>query len=130
DFYRYFIGRPDQSVNLSQTIKYSSHQAEISRRICTLYDLSTIENKKLRKLMERECNFLITIAVCFLRFQEDGVGEKQYKELWESIKEGNPKLYRKLRHFSLAGAASIPGKFGRIITIGGYHVAHRLVKFN
>ncbi|MDE5630383.1 MAG: glycosyltransferase [Bacilli bacterium] len=130
DFYRYFIGRPDQSVQISQTKKYSHHQVEVSRRICNLYDLSTIEDKKLRKIMQRECDLVVTIAVCFSRLKKDEEGEKQYKELWKSIKEGNPKLYKRLRYFSLAAAVSIPGRFGRMITIGGYNFAHNLVKFN
>ena len=117
DFYRYFIGRPDQSVQISQTKKYSHHQVEVSRRICNLYDLSTIGDKKLRKIMQRECDLVVTIAVCFSRLKKDEEGEKQYKELWESIKEGNPKLYKRLRYFSFASSVIIQCRFGRMINI-------------
>ncbi len=55
--------------------------------------------------------------------------KKQYKELWKSIKENNPKLYKRLI-FSKAGVCAIPGKFGRFIAIKGYRFAHSLVKFN
>lgn len=130
DLYRYYIGRADQSVQESQMIKRSSHQVLVSEKICTAYDLTEIENKKLRKLMTRECIFLMTIGVVFSRLAFNKEGEKQYKELWKSVKEKNPKLYRRIRYFSMATFVSIPGKLGRQIMKLGYRFAHSLVNFN
>ena len=130
DLYRYYIGRADQSVQESQMIKRSSHQVLVSERVCTAYDLIKIENKKLRKLMTRECIFLMTIGVVFSRLAFNKEGEKQYKELWKSVKEKNPKLYRRMRYFSMATFVSIPGKLGRQIMKLGYRFAHSLVNFN
>ncbi len=130
DLYRYYIGRADQSVQESQMIKRSSHQVLVSERVCTAYDLTEIENKKLRKLMTRECIFLMTIGVVFSRLAFNKEGEKQYKELWKSVKEKNPKLYRRMRYFSMATWVSIPGKLGRQIMKLGYRFAHSLVNFN
>lgn len=130
DLYRYYIGRADQSVQESQMIKRSSHQVLVSERVCTAYDLSEIKNKKLRKLMTRECIFLITIGVVFSRLAFTKEGEKQYKELWKSVKEKNPKLYRRMRYFSMAIWVSIPGTLGRWIMKLGYRFAHSLVNFN
>lgn len=45
DFYRYFIGRPDQSVQDAQLIKRSSHQVQVSRTVCNKYDLDTVKVK-------------------------------------------------------------------------------------
>lgn len=130
DFYRYFIGRPDQSVDQAQLIKRSSHQVMVSELVCNKYDLDTIEDKKLRKMMQRECTFLMTIGVVFSRLAKNEEGEKQYKELWACVKEGNPKLYKKIRYTSMATCVSFPGKLGRFICNQGYLLAHRLVKFN
>lgn len=130
DFYRYFIGRPDQSVQDAQLIKRSSHQVQVSRAVCNKYDLDTVESKKLRKMMERECIFLMTIGIVFSRLAYTEEGEKQYKELWEDVKKGNPKLYKKMRHFTMASLVSFRGRLGRFISIAGYKLAHKLVKFN
>jgi glycosyltransferase involved in cell wall biosynthesis len=130
DFYHYFIGRADQSVQEPQLIKRSSHQVLVTKEICNKYDLDTIESKKLKNMMYRTCVFVMTIAVVFSRLAYNEEGEKQYLELWDSIKESNPKLYKKMRHFSMASAVSLPGKFGRTISIRGYRLAHKLVKFN
>lgn len=130
DFYRYFIGRPDQSVQNAQIIKRSSHQVLVSESVCNKYDLSSVESKKLRRLMRRECVFLMTIGTIFSRLSKTEEGEKQYKELWKSVKNANPKLYRSMVPFSKAACVSIPGKFGRFISLVGFKFAHKLVKFN
>lgn len=130
DFYRYYIGRADQSVQEPQMIKRSHHQVQVSRTVCNMYDLDEIENKKLRKMMFRECVFLMTIGVVFSRIGKTPEGEKQYKELWNDVKKGNPKLYKKLRRAWMAWGVSIPGRFGRFICIKGFRLAHKIVKFN
>ena len=130
DLYRYYIGRSDQSVQESQMIKRSSHQVLVSERVCTAYDLSEIKNKKLRKLMRRECIFLMTIGVVFSRIAYTKEGEKQYKDLWKKVKEKNPKLYHSIRYCTMATGVSFPTRLGRIIAIFGYRLAHKLVNFN
>jgi hypothetical protein len=130
DFYRYFIGREDQSVQEPQLIKRSSHQRLVSELVLNAYDLDTIKDKKLYKCMYRECVFLATIAVVFTRLAKTDEAEKDYKEFWANVKKGNPKLYKKIRHFTLAGFSSLPGKLGRFAMIKGYRFAHSLVKFN
>ena len=130
DFYQYFIGRADQSVQEPQLIKRSSHQVLVTKEICNKYDLDTIENKKLRKLMYRECVFVMTIGVIFSRLAYNEEGENQFLELWDSIKESNPKLYKRMKHFTMASMVSFKGNFGRFLSIKGYRLAHKLVKFN
>lgn len=130
NFYRYFIGREDQSVQTSQIIKRSSHQVLVSREACNKYDLSMIKDKKLRNLMKRECIFLMSIGVVFSRLGKTKDGELQYKELWKSIKEGNPNLYYKIRYNSIATIVSLPTKLGRYIAIMGYKMVNKMVNFN
>ena len=127
DLYRYYIGRADQSVQETQLIKRSSHQVLVSEKVCTAYDLT---NKKLRRLMTRECIFLMCLGVVFSRLSFTKEGEKQYKDLWKSVKEKNPKLYHRMRYFSIAAFVSVPGKIGRFMMKIGYRFAHSLVNFN
>lgn len=129
DFYRYFIGRPDQSVQVAQIVKRSHHQVKVTETVCGKYDLDQIENKKLRKLMKRECVFLMTIGVIFSRLSKTKEGEVQYKELWKNVKESNPKLYKQLRRFTMAYWVSFPTPVGRFFALKGYDFAHHLVSF-
>ena len=128
--YQYYIGRSDQSVQASQMIKRSHHQVLVSKRVCTAYDLTKINNKKLRKLMRRECIFLMTIAVVFSRLAYSSEGEKQYKQLWQELKKENPKLYHSIRYTTIATFVSFPTRLGRSLSLFGYRLAHKLVKFN
>lgn len=80
--------------------------------------------------MKRECIFLMTIGVIFSRMSYTDEGEKQYRELWKSVKEGNPKLYKQMRRFTMAFWVSLPGRFGRFLSVTGFRLAHKLVKFN
>lgn len=130
DFYRYFIGRADQSVQEPQLIARSSHQRLVSELVLGAYDLDEVKNKKQYKNMLRECIFMATIAVVFTRMGKSKESERQYKEFWANVKKSNPKLYKKVRHFTLAGFSSIPGFLGRAIMIAGFRFSHMLVKFN
>ncbi len=130
NLYQYYIGRSDQSVQASQMIKRSHHQVLVSKRVCTAYDLTKINNKKLRKLMRRECIFLMTIAVVFSRLAYSSEGEKQYKQLWQELKKENPKLYHSIRYTTIATFVSFPTRLGRSLSLFGYRLAHKLVKFN
>ena len=130
DLYRYFIGRPDQSVQETQMIKRASHQRLVTERVCTAYDLSKIENKKLRKMMKRECSLLMAIGVIFTRLSYTDEAEKEYKKIWATVKDKNPNLYKQLKFKSIASWVSIPGKLGRWIMKMGFRFAHSLVNFN
>ena len=51
DFYRYFIGRSDQSVNESVMIRRIDQQIKVNKLMIDKYDLWKIENKKCRQYM-------------------------------------------------------------------------------
>ena len=130
NLYRYFIGRPDQSVQDVQLINRSHHQVIVTELACNTYDLNAVKSKKLRKLMIRECIFLMTIAVTFSRLSYSAKKEKEWMDLWNNIKQKNPNLYKKMRHFTFASFVSVRGPVGRFITKEGFYIAHKLVKFN
>ena len=130
DFYRYYIGRPDQSVQKCQQISKSLDHVAIAEAVCSKYDLDEIKNKKLRKVMKRECVAVMTFAIVFSRLSKTKEGEKQYKELWLRIKKNNPKLYKEMRRYTTAFWSSLPTCIGRFMVLKGYEFAHCLVKFN
>ena len=130
DFYRYFIGRADQSVQEPQLIKRSSHQVLVSTKVATLYDLKDLKGKH-KRVMMRHLSLIVTLGIIFSRLGRTPESELQYKKMWKEIKINNPVIYRKIRGpFRMCGWASLPGKLGREISLGGYRIAHSLVKFN
>ena len=130
DFYRYFIGRADQSVQEPQLIKRSSHQVLVSTKVATLYDLKDLKGKH-KKIMMRHLSLIVTLGVIFSRLGRTDQSEKQFQDMWKEIKKKNPTIYRKIHSpFRMCGWASLPGKLGREISLGGYKFAHSLVNFN
>ena len=130
DFYRYFIGREDQSVQEPQLIKRSSHQVLVSKLVACAYDATKVENKKLRENMIREAALLMSLGTIFSRLSKTPEGEEQYKQLWKDVKEGQPNMYKVLKNKPITFFSKIPGRIGRFIAIKGYRLAHCLVKFN
>ena len=130
DFYQYFIGREDQSVQEPQLIKRSSHQVLISKLVACAYDATKVENKKLRNNMIREAAFLMSIGTIFSRLAKTKEGEAQYKQMWKDVKEAQPNMYKVLRRKPITFFSYLPGRLGRFIAISGYRFAHSLVKFN
>ena len=65
DFYRYFIGREDQSVNEKIMIGRIDQQLFVTKTMISMYELRMISVKKLRKYM---VNYLAIMMYCFIHF--------------------------------------------------------------
>jgi glycosyltransferase involved in cell wall biosynthesis len=130
DLYRYQIGREGQSVSHEVLKKQAAHQAIVSEMIFTSHDLREIKakNKKLWKYMSHEASFMIMLACVFLRLNESEEAEAQRRELWRKVKK--TKGCFKLKYFSIATVANLPGRFGIGVARTGYRLAHKVVNFN
>ena len=130
NFYRYFIGRSDQSVNEQVMIGRIDQQYRVTKLMLSYYDVTMIQNMKLRQYMTRYLEIMVTI--CSILAIKSGTEEnmEKKKELWASIKKDNPKLYRRLRYGFLGQGMNLPGKGGRQVSIAGYKVAQKFFGFN
>lgn len=130
DFYRYFIGRDDQSVNEAVMIRRIDQQMKVNKLMIEKFDLWSVENKQLRKYMYNYLEIITTIStvMCLI----DGSDELLQKraDLWAYIKETDERLYKKLRYGLFGLAMNLPGKFGRKFGVFAYHVAQKVVGFN
>lgn len=133
NFYRYYIGREDQSVNESIMISRLDQQMKVNKIMIDYM----VENKnqimKNKRLYQYMFNYLeiITVISSVLSMRsgtEENLAKK--KELWQYIKDADKKLYQKLRHSMLGNAMNLPGKGGRKISVEGYKLAQKIFKFN
>ena len=130
DFYRYFIGREDQSVNEKIMISRLDQQMRVNRILTESYSKMDITSANLRKYM---INFLsiVTAVSSVLAIKS---GEEKYltmkDQLWADLKVMDKKLYRELRHTILGMGVNIPGKFGRKLAIIVYKLAQKIYGFN
>ncbi|MBP1757510.1 MAG: glycosyl transferase [Firmicutes bacterium] len=131
DLYRYFIGRPDQSVNMNNMIKRIDQQLRITRIMLNLYNLPRdIVDRQLRRYMYRYLSMMVSIAVIHLILSKDEENLKKIDQLWQDIKDYDLHTYRRIRMSLANSAMSLPGRGGRYIARKTYMVARKIYKFN
>jgi glycosyltransferase involved in cell wall biosynthesis len=130
DFYRYFIGRDDQSVQERIMIKRIDQQIKVNKLMVEQVDLSLIHNAQLRHYMFRHLEIVTVISTILLIRSGSAENLRKKKELWRFIRNKDAKLHRHLRFGVLGGLTSLPGRAGRSISVGAYKLSQRLVGFN
>ena len=130
NFYRYFIGRTDQSVNETVMIGRIDQQIRVTKLMLDYYENSRITSHKLRHYMVRYLE--IMMVICSILAIKSGTDENmaKKKELWESVKKKDVFLYMRLRYGFLGQSMNLPGKSGRQVSIAGYKISQKFFGFN
>lgn len=133
NFYRYFIGREDQSVNEEVMIGRIDQQLRVNKLMIDY--LSRVRNtgpmnKKLRAYMIDYLDIITTISSIMLIRSETEENLQKKKELWDYLKQKDGYLYFKLRFGILGSSMNLPGKGGRKISVEGYKICRHFFKFN
>lgn len=130
DFYRYFIGREDQSVNEKIMISRIDQQIYVTKSMIAMYDLRLINSKKLRKYMINYLAIMMTVSsiLCIRSKNKENLTKK--KELWIYLRQKDYKVFLKIRYGILGQTMNLPGRSGRKMSSMAYSVARRLIGFN
>jgi hypothetical protein len=133
NFYRYFIGREDQSVNEEVMIGRVDQQIRVNKLMIDFF----VENKNKiivnGKLYGYMYNYLeIITCISSILLIRSGTPEnlEKKRELWDYIKQKDFTLFLKLRYGFLGNYMNLPGKGGRKISVEGYKICQRFFKFN
>ncbi len=130
NFYRYFIGREDQSVNEKNMIARVDQQLRVTRMMLDFFTSKKLPRGKLRRYMISYLEIMMCVSSITLIQANTEEALQKKKELWEYLKEKDFWLYCKLKNGVLGRTVNLPGKPGRKISIGGYKVVHWFVGFN
>lgn len=130
DFYRYFIGREDQSVNEKVMISRIDQQIKVNKLMMDAYDYRNIENTKCRRYMFNYLEMITVVSTILM--MKGGTPELQAKrhELWRYIKNKDPDLHKKLRYGFMCIMTNLHGSIGRRTSVGLYKIAQKLIGFN
>lgn len=130
DFYRYFIGRSDQSVNEKVMIGRVDQQIFVNKTMINMYELKMIPSKKLRKYMLNYLAIMMTVSsiLCIRSKKPENLEKK--KELWKYLKKKDYRSYLRIRYGILGQTMNLPGRSGRKVSSLAYLVARRLIGFN
>jgi glycosyltransferase involved in cell wall biosynthesis len=130
NFYRYFIGRDDQSVNETVMISRIDQQLRVTRRMIDNFTEQTVENKKCRMYMRNYLRIMMEVSSIFLIISGTDESLAKKKELWEYAKKKDKEVYNMLRYSMLGFSVNLPGKAGNWISKTGYKVMNRWIGFN
>ena len=130
DFYRYFIGREDQSVNESVMIKRIDQQIKVNKIMVENVDLWKLSNRKLRKYMFNYLEIITVVSTIMLIRSGTRENLQKKRELWRYLKEYDLRLFWHLRRGIMGQAMNLPGRSGRKISVAAYKISQKVVGFN
>lgn len=93
DFYRYFIGRDDQSVNEKVMIGRIDQQIKVNKIMIDEFDLWKIPNPKLRHYMFNYLEIITVISTIMLIRSGTEENLEKKRELWKYIKDHDIRLF-------------------------------------
>ena len=130
DFYRYFIGREDQSVNEKVMISRIDQQIRVNKIMIDDVDLNKVSNYKCRHYMINylEINTVVTTVMLLRSGTEENLEKK--RELWRYIKNKDIGLFHRLRRGIMGQTMNLPGRSGRKISVAAYRLSQKVVGFN
>ena len=131
DVYRYFIGREDQSVNEKVLTGRIDHYWRVARVMMHAYHVyADVNVAQLRSYMMNYFTIIMAICSVFSRMSDRPDAMDQLQALWDELKAYDRRMYRRARRGVVGIATNLPGSVGKRVTVGFYHAAQRLVKFN
>ena len=130
NFYRYYIGRTDQSVNEKVMIGRIDQQLFVTKTLINDCDVWKVKNKKLRNYMISHLEILMVISSILAIRSKTEENMQKKKELWQYLKEKDIRLYRRIRRSVIGNTVNLPGKGGRKISVAAYKIAQMVVGFN
>lgn len=130
NFYRYYIGREDQSVNEAVMIGRIDQQLRVTKLMLGYYDVTKISSRKLRSYMTQYLEIMMTVSSVLAIKSETKENLEKKAELWQYLKKLNLRLYLKLRLGFLGQGCNLPGKGGRKLLLLGYKITQKFYGFN
>lgn len=133
NFYRYYIGRTDQSVNESVMISRIDQQLKVNRIMIdylTEKKSEIVKNRRLYQYMKNYLEIITTVSSVLLIRSGTEENLKKKQELWQYLKEKDRGLFRWMRTGIMGEAMNLPGRGGRKISVEGYRICQKIFKFN
>ena len=130
DLYRYFIGRPDQSVNEKVMIRRIDQQLTVNRMMMDVpVSPDKVPNALYRYLLHHLRIVCVISSTMLLRSGRDEDFARKV-ELWRELRYDDPEVYRRLRRSTLGHLVNLPGRPGRSVSMAAYRGARWALNFN
>ncbi len=130
DLYRYYIGRPDQSVNESVMIGRIDQQLRVNRlMIKYMHSCRSLKGNQ-RRYMVHYLSIIMTVSSAMLIRSGKKEAMEQKKELWNLLKKSDIRAWRNCRFAPTGIFTNLNGPLGRAIFQVLYKAAQKIFGFN
>ena len=132
DFYRYFIGRDDQSVNEKVMISRIDQQIRVNKIMIDLYAKheSMLSCPQLKEYMLHYLETIQMVTSVLLMKMNTSESEAMRDDLWHYLEEKSPDAYKILKSSVLGKFTKSHNKLSHKLTMGGYKIAQKWIGFN
>lgn len=130
DFYHYFIGRSDQSVQEDVMIRRIDQQLRVNRMMLERVDVLHVAPRRKQQYMLSYLEIITTVSSILLI--KSGTAENLARKdaLWAEMKARYPQVYARLRRKPLGVALNWNSRLGRRIALTGYAISQKIFGFN
>ena len=130
DLYRYFIGRPDQSVRESVMLQRLDQQLRVNWMMLEHVTRTPVSERRLRRYLLHHVEIICAVSSILLIRAGTPADLREKDRLWAGMRAHNRRLYRKVRWSALGQITNLPGRTGRKVSVLAYRVAQRAIGFN
>ncbi len=133
DLYRYYIGRPDQSVNEAVMLRRVYQYLRITRMMVTHLGRAWADPAvppALSRYLLHYAEIVCAASSVLLTRAGTATARADKDRFWASLHDENPWLYRRLRRGALGRLSNLPGRPGRGISLLAYRATKRVVGFS
>jgi glycosyltransferase involved in cell wall biosynthesis len=130
-FYRYFIGRSDQSITFKNITSRYLQQIRVQKLMIDAYSLELIHDlpKGLKHYMKHCLSAIMMITQMFTVASDTKERRTEMKNLWKHVKMKDRAMYRFLRYRSLnTGVNFLPWKLKSYVMVKGYFYLAKKIK--
>lgn len=130
DFYRYLIGRDEQSVNEEVMIRRIDQQLRVNRLLIQSYDETRNYSPHLAGYLKNHLEITTVISSALLNRAGTPEHLAKKQELWEFLKVERPALYQEFSKSFLGNLTKHSHYTGRKISNVVYRITQKIYGFN
>lgn len=130
NFYRYYIGRADQSVNEKVMISRLDQQLRVNNQMIEFMGEQKGIKPNQREFMIHSLAIIMTVSsIMLIRSGTEESLEKK-RELWTRLKKKDLGVFLRIRWGFTGSVMNLPGKSGRKLSVYGYKLCQKIYGFN
>lgn len=129
NLYRYFIGRPDQSVQEDVMLKRIDQQIHVNNRMIDFISEQKLSGNCKRFMTHSLSIIMIVTSMMLIRIDTPEALQKK-TQLWKRLRDKAPGIYNNIRYTIMGRAMHAWGKGGRRLVEYGYKLVNKVYGFN